>query len=86
MVGHRGEGYGVGVRSWATTAATAFRRELARYVAGDEWIDQHRSPLVSHCSTVRARIEAGLPGARVDGERYLLTTAAIAEELSNGAI
>ena len=76
-------GSGVG---WIAGARRGIRRELANYTFGDEWVDQTRSPLVSHCSTVRARIEAGLPGARVEGERYLLTTAAIAEEMSNGAI
>lgn len=51
---------------------------------GDEWIDQTRSPLIGHCATVRFRIEAGLPGARVEGDRYLLSTAALAEEMQNG--
>jgi hypothetical protein len=68
----------------AAMVCRVIRAELARYLDGDEWIDQSRSPLVSHCSTVRARIEMGKPGARVEGSRYLLTTAAIAEELSNG--
>jgi len=62
------------------------RRELAEYADGDEWLDQRQSPLVGHCATVRARIEAGMTGARIDGDRYLLTTAALAEELANGAI
>jgi hypothetical protein len=81
--GHRMAGQRVG---WAATIRRTLCRELAKHDVGDEWIDQSRSPLLSHCSTVRARIEAGLPGARVEGERYLLTTAAIAEEMSNGAI
>lgn len=83
MPGHRMAGTGVG---WAATAVRVIRRELGRCVGGDDWVDQSRSPLLSHCSTVEARIEAGLPGARIEGERYLLTTAAIAEEMSNGAI
>lgn len=66
----------------------ALRRELRShrrdYLEGDDWFDQQRSPLLSHCSTVRARIEAGLPGARIEGDRYLLSTAALAEELSSG--
>lgn len=70
---------------WAAKIRRALCAELAECDVGDEWIDQTRSPLLSHCSTVRARIESGLPGARVEGERYLLTTAAIAEEKSNGA-
>lgn len=52
---------------------------------GDEWVDQRQSPLAAHCSTVVARLGAGLPGAKVDGDRYLLSTAALAEEMINGA-
>ena len=63
----------------------ALRRALADDVDGDEWVDQQRSPLVAHCSTVRARIEAGLPGALIEGDRYLLSTAALAEEMEHGA-
>jgi hypothetical protein len=66
------------VRGWLNLA-------LAQYTAGDEWFDQRQSPLVSHCATVTARLEAGLGGARIDGDRYLLSTAAIAEEMANGA-
>ncbi len=61
------------------------RALLSRIVDGDEWFDQGRSPLVGHCLTVRARIEAGLHGAKLDGDRYLLSTAALAEELSDVA-
>lgn len=61
------------------------RRALIEDVEGDEWVDQQRSPLTAHCSTVRARIEAGLPGALIEGDRYLLSTAALAEEMEHGA-
>jgi hypothetical protein len=66
-------------------AQRELRRALSEYVDGDEWFDQRQSPLVSHCTTVARRIDGGLPGARIDGDRYLLSTAAIAEEMANGA-
>lgn len=71
--------------SFGAQSLRVLRAELSSHVDGDEWHDQRRSPLVSHCATVQARIEAGLPGARIEGGRYLLTTAALAEELANGA-
>lgn len=61
------------------------RLGVAEHETDDEWFDQQRSPLVSHCTTVRARIEAGLPGARIEGDRFLLSGAAIAEEMEHGA-
>lgn len=51
----------------------------------DEWRDQNpkNSPLGPrrHCAAVRRRLERNEPGARRVGDRYLLSTDAIAEEL-----
>ena len=83
MAGHHGE---MGLIEFIVAALVeALPIELQDQVHGDEWIDQRRSPLISHCATVRARIEAGRSGARMDGDRYLLSTTAIAEEMANGA-
>lgn len=68
----------------AASTLRLVQQALSEDTDGDEWFDQHRSPLIAHCSTVRARIEAGLPGAKIDGQRYLLSTGALAEELANG--
>jgi hypothetical protein len=47
------------------------------------WIDQVKSQLGPrrHCARVRARIEAGAPGAAVIGRRQCLSPEAYAEEL-----
>lgn len=82
VAGQQRNGDGMGKQWWLLGA---LRRALTECRDGDEWLDQQRSPLAAHCLTVRARIEAGLPGARIDGDRYLLSTAALAEELSDGA-
>ena len=82
MAGAHRNTHGVG---FSASTLRLLQQALAEEVDGDEWFDQGRSPLIAHCSTVRARIEAGLPGAKIDGQRYLLSTAALAEELANGA-
>lgn len=81
MAGTHQNTYGVG---FDASTLRLMRRLLSEDLDGDEWIDQRRSPLIAHCSTVRARIEAGLGGAKIEGQRYLLSTAALAEELANG--
>jgi hypothetical protein len=63
------------------------REELA--AAGhpaDDWRDQRGSPLLGprrHCAAVRRRLDADPhdPMAKIVGDRFLLTTDAIAEEL-----
>lgn len=52
-------------------------------------IDQRSSPLGPrrHCAAVRARIAAGKPGASVVGRRFLLSPAALSDELAaRGAV
>ena len=86
MAGHQTRGNGVKFDASAQGCWTILLRQaLTDCVDGDEWFDQRQSPLVAHCATVRARLDAGKSGARVEGDRYLLSTAAIAEELANGS-
>jgi hypothetical protein len=52
----------------------------------DDWRDQRRSPVLGprrHCAAVRRRLGADPhdPMAKIVGDRFLLTTDAIAEEL-----
>ena len=52
----------------------------------DDWRDQRRSPILGprrHCAAVRRRLDADPrdPRAKIVGDRFLLTTDAIAEEL-----
>jgi hypothetical protein len=74
-----------GTAGFDASTLRLMQQALSEDLEGDEWIDQRRSPLIAHCATVIARIEAGLGGAAIDGQRYLLSTAALAEEMSNGA-
>lgn len=49
-----------------------------------EWRDQRQDTVLTprmHCAAARRRIEQNLPGAKKVGDRYMLTTDAIAEEL-----
>lgn len=48
------------------------------------WVDQTTSPLGPrrHCAAVQRRVRSGIAGASVVGRRYLLSTEALAEELS----
>ena len=50
----------------------------------DDWRDQRQSPLGSrrHCLAVRRRAAEGKTDARQVGDRFLLTTDAIAEEMA----
>ncbi len=82
VAGHRESTETVG---FDASTLRLMQQALSEDLEGDEWIDQRRSPLVAHCATVIARIEAGLGGAAIEGQRYLLSTAALAEEMSNGA-
>ena len=64
-------------------------RAIAREVYGQEalarrgWLDQSESDLKprKHIEAVRRRMADGLPGAKQDGRRYLLSPEAISEEL-----
>ena len=49
----------------------------------DEWHDQRRSPLGSrrHCAATRRRASEGKSDAKKIGDRFLMTTDAIAEEM-----
>lgn len=49
-----------------------------------DWRDQRQDTVLTprmHCAAARRRIEQNLPGAKKVGDRYMLTTDAIAEEL-----
>lgn len=70
--------------------ANALRQELAANVQGDEWVDQ-KSPQARatlgrnrFCEAVRRRQAANPDDPAVNriGDRYLMTTAALAEELA----
>jgi hypothetical protein len=47
------------------------------------WVDQHQSDLTvrQHCRAVRRRRTEGKPGAAIVGRRYLMTRAALWEEM-----
>ena len=49
----------------------------------EQWFDQRRSPLGSrrHCAATRRRATEGKPDAKKVGDRFLMTAAAITEEL-----
>lgn len=55
-----------------------------RLRTGAGWIDQQSSPLGSrrHRACVRRRVQAGETGAAIVGRRFLLSAAALAEELA----
>lgn len=63
------------------------REEMAAAAhPSDDWRDQRRSPILGarrHCAAVRRRLAADPqdPMAKIVGDRFLLTTDAIAEEL-----
>lgn len=63
------------------------REEMAAAAhPSDDWRDQRRSPVLGprrHCAAVRRRLAADPqdPMAKIVGDRFLLTTDAIAEEL-----
>lgn len=63
------------------------REELdARCHPSDDWRDQKRSPVLGprrHCQAVRRRLQEDPhdPSAKIVGDRFLLTTDAIAQEL-----
>lgn len=60
------------------------REELRAVQQGDEWVDQRHSPDLGsrrHCKAVRERMAAHADGAKKIGDRYLLTTSALCEEL-----
>lgn len=63
------------------------REELdARCHPSDDWRDQKRSPVLGprrHCQAVRRRLQENPsdPSAKIVGDRFLLTTDAIAQEL-----
>ena len=65
--------------------AKILAKELAVALRGvnDEWIPQQGSPLGNrrHCSAVRRRAQRGDLGAVVDGKRFLLSRAALQEEM-----
>jgi hypothetical protein len=65
-----------------TIIARAVRRALHAATDG-EMIPQGRSPLGPrrHCEAVKRRLAAGQPGAAKVGRRYLLSEAALEEEL-----
>ena len=81
----------------ARTVFAAFARVLAPHLAralkdelragtDPDWIDQNISPLGNrrHCGAARRRISEGAGGAEQVGRRWLLTRAAIDEELARG--
>lgn len=63
------------------------REEMAAFChPSDDWRDQRQSPVLGprrHCAAVRRRLQINPsdPCAKILGERFLLTTDAIAEEL-----
>lgn len=61
-------------------------RIAARLMAGQrpDWVDQRASKLGRnrHNEAVRARVEAGLPGAAIVGRKHFLSADAHAEELA----
>jgi len=73
---------------WLETLLRKVVREEMAAAAhpSDEWRDQKRSPILGarrHCAAVRRRLGADPhdPMAKIVGDRFLLTTDAIAEEL-----
>jgi hypothetical protein len=75
------------VRRIARAVVAEMRGECAAADAADEWLDQHHTDLTvrQHCTAVRRRREEGKPGAAIKGRRYLLTRAALREEMVRDA-
>jgi hypothetical protein len=63
--------------------ARAVVQELRSADAHNDMVDQTRSPLSAkkHCAIVRARVARGAGGAAISGRKYLITRAALQEEL-----
>lgn len=66
--------------------AAALRRVIETEPQNAALIDQHASDMSKkrHCAATRRRISQGLPGAFIDGRRFLLSREALEEELGLG--